>query len=113
MNARELKTIAKVANQMKENENGYNFAPLRYFEKCIFKSGNTTRKDFNFYYQHVKDFADAKTFFMSQFVNFDIFVWCESLYYSMSQAFPEITTAIINEWIDENRKPHHIIRNRI
>ena len=112
MNAKELKNIVKEAQQMTANESGYNFAPLHYFQKCIFKGGNATRKNFDYYYKHVREFADAKTFFMSEFVKFDIIVWCDSLYYAISQAFPEISKSTVNEWIDENRKPHHVIRNR-
>ncbi len=106
-------TIEQIVKQAKTKESWsvnhrYNYAPIDYLAKEIFRGG-TKRKQFNRYYRNLHKVTDAKTFFAYLFSRFDIYVWSASLVWAMSQAFPEVSKETIKEWILENKEEHHII----
>ncbi len=106
-----IQQIADVAkNLVSMSVNGkYNYAPIDYYKKMVFGSGDFSKRNFSYYYRYAHKITDAKTFFVREFINFDLLVYCSTLKYVMNRAFPEITDEILKTWILEHKEEHHIL----
>ena len=106
--------IAEIAKtKVSYSANGkYNYAPIDYFCSVVFGGKNgvqITQRDFSYFYKYLHRITDAKTYFIYEFKNFDIYVRCGSILYVMQRAFPEISKETLKEWILENTEDHHYL----
>ena len=91
----------------------YNYGPIHHFSRMVFKDYHEGRESivqcFKTFYANIRQVTDAETFFVSEFLRFDIYVRCSDLVYVMRQAFPEIPESKVWEWIEEHKDYHHVL----
>ena len=105
-----LKKIIDTARQQESwsVSKKYNYGPIKYLEREVFKNGWTKEKQ-DLFYRFVHRVTDAKTYFVNIFICFDIYVYCGQIIYEMGRTFPEIAEETIYQWINETKEDHHVI----
>ena len=105
--------LEKIIDTAKQQESWsankkYNYGPIEYLKKEVLKNGWTIEKQ-DLFYRLVHHVTDAKTYFVSIFNRFDIYVYREQIIYHMNMTFPEIEEQTIYQWINETKEDYHVI----
>lgn len=78
----------------------YNYGPIDYLKaKVLYKGGQYSRDNHDLYEKMVHRVTDQETYFVYLFIDYDLYVDAEQIFYEMKRAFPDTTYEQMKEWL--------------
>ena len=91
----------------------YNYGPIHHFRRVIFQEYHEGRQSieacFKTFYKNLEQVTDPETYFMSEFLSYDIYIDSFAIIHVMGEAFPEVPESKVWEWICINKEENQII----
>ena len=97
--------VEQAKKQVKKSASGdYNYGPIDYLHKELVQSAalDELTERICLFHKIVHKVTDAKTFFLWNFIRYDLLIDCRQLVWEVQQAFPGVKTETIVNWIREN-----------